>query len=194
MRRLFAILISAFLVIGFAPLANADGGTDLNPDRASTAFTASALTPCADNARFQERARGANTPQAIARFDRYSQASCGDDGLPHLIIGPTIEPFGANILRGHEGDVLIPAHIFVYVAGIIGWSGREYLKSVRGAKDAADKEIFFDPDLLRDALVKGARWPLMADQEGKSGELRESDNKITVSPRSSSPYPPPNTL
>ncbi len=183
MRRIFAILLSAFLVFSFAPLANAESGPDLNPDRDSTTFTASALTSCADNPRFQERASAATTDQAVARFDRYSKALCGDDGLPHLIIGPTIEPFGAMFMRGHEGDLLIPAHIFVYVAGIIGWTGREYLKASRAAKDAADKEIFLDPDILRSALAKGAQWPLMADKEGRSGELRASDNHITVSPR-----------
>jgi photosystem I subunit 3 len=105
------------------------------------------------------------------------------DRITHLIIGPTIEPFGAAFMRGHEGDVLIPAHIFIYVAGIIGWSGREYLKMSRASKDAAEKEIFLDPDLVREALFKGATWPLQADKEGKSGELRESDNNSTVSPR-----------
>ncbi len=181
MRRLFAFLLSAFLVLGLAPIANA--GPELNPDRDSTTFTATGLTQCSENARFQERANSASTPQAIARFERYGQASCGDDGLPHLIVAPTIEPFGAAANRGHEGDVLIPGHIFLYVAGIIGWSGREYLKLSRASKDAADKEIFLDPDILRIALVKGAQWPLEADKEGKSGELRESDNNITVSPR-----------
>lgn len=181
MRRLFAILLSSFLVLGFAPLANA--GAEFNPDRDSTNFQASGLTLCSENARFQERSRAATTDQAIARFERYSKASCGDDGLPHLIIAPTIEPFGALANRGHEGDLLIPGHIFLYVAGIIGWSGREYLKAIRGSKDAADREIFFDPDVLRDSLFKGAQWPLMADKEGKSGELRESDDKIYVSPR-----------
>ena len=38
MRRLFAILISAFLVLGFAPLANAATGAALNADRADTTF------------------------------------------------------------------------------------------------------------------------------------------------------------
>ncbi len=183
MRRIFAILLSAFLVIGFAPLAKADTGAQFNPDRASTTFPVSGLTPCAENSRFQERASAAATPKDIARFDRYSKASCGEDGLPHLIIAPTIEPFGALYNRGHEGDLLIPGHIFIYVAGIIGWSGREYLKLSRASKDAADKEIFLDPDLVREALFKGAQWPLMADAEGKSGELRESDNNITISPR-----------
>ncbi len=183
MRRLFAILLSGFLILGLAPLVNAEAGPELNPDRESTAFQAEGLTPCSDNARFQQRANAASTPQAIARFERYSQASCGDDGLPHLIIAPTLEPFGAIANRGHEGDVLIPGHIFLYVAGIIGWSGREYLKLSRASKDAADKEIFLDPDLMRIALFKGAQWPLEADKEGRSGALRETDDKITVSPR-----------
>ena len=150
MRRLFSILLSAFLLLGLAPMANA--GAALNPDRASTEFTASALTPCSENARFQERANGATTQQAIARFERYSKASCGDDGLPHLIISPTIEPFGARAMRHHEGDVLIPAHIFIYVAGIIGWSGREYLRESKKIKNPADNEIFIDFSLARQSL------------------------------------------
>ncbi len=182
MRRFFAILLSAFLVIGFAPVANA--GPDLNPDRESTSFTASALTTCSENARFQERASAASTPQDVARFERYGKASCGDDGLPHLIIAPTLEPFGALANRGHEGDVLIPAHIFIFVAGIIGWAGREYLRAARASSDPVDKELFFDPDLLRDALVKGARWPELADKESRGGDLRESNKNITCSPES----------
>ena len=172
MRRLFAILISALLVFGFAPAVKAEisdyhGG----------------LTPCSQSARFQERAKAAVSDQDIARFDRYSKAVCGDDGLPHLIVPATIEPFGAAAFRGHEGDVLIPGHIFLYVAGIIGWSGREYLKGARKSKNPAEMEIFLDWDLLQSSLIKGAQWPLMADKEGRSGELRENDNNITVSPR-----------
>ncbi len=185
MRRLFAILLSVFLVFGLAPIAaNAAQGAALNPDRADTTFVANGLTTCSENARFQERASLASTPKDIARFERYGKASCGDEGLPHLIIGPTIEPFGALSMRGHEGDVLIPAHIFVFVAGIIGWSGREYLKLARASKDSADKEIFIDSDLLKTALIKGAQWPFAANKEGRGGELRESNKNITTSPES----------
>ena len=184
MRRLFAILISTFLFFGFVPLANAESGPEFNPDRESTAFTASALTKCSENSRFQQRASEASTDQAVARFDRYGEALCGDDGLPHLIIGPTIEPFGALAMRGHEGDVLIPAHIFIFVAGLIGWSGREYLKLARQSKNPAEKEIFLDPDLMREALFMGSRWPERADIEARSGQLREDNKKITTSPES----------
>ena len=184
MRRLFAILLSAFLVVGFAPLANAATGPALNADRADTTFIESGLSLCSENARFQERASAASTPQAVARFERYGRVNCGDDGLPHLIIAPTIDPFGALYMRGFEGNVLIPAHIFVGVCGIIGWAGREYLKLARESGDAVDKEIFIDSELLQKALIKGAQWPFNANSQGRSGQLRESNKNITTSPES----------
>ncbi len=46
MRRLFAVLISALLIFGFAPVAKAD---------------VAGLTPCAESARFQQRAAAATT-------------------------------------------------------------------------------------------------------------------------------------
>ena len=66
MRRLFALALSALLVFGFAPVAKAD---------------VAGLTPCSESARFQQRASAATTPQAKARFEMYSQAVCGEDGL-----------------------------------------------------------------------------------------------------------------
>ena len=179
MRRLFSILLSAFLLLGIAPTVNA-AGEALNADRASTEFTASALTPCAENSRFQERASSASTAKDIARFERYSKASCGDDGLPHLFIGATIEPFGALANRHHEGDILIPAHIFIYIAGIIGWSGREYLRASKKLKNPAENEIFIDFALARQCLIKGAAWPVEANKQGRSGDLREKDENITL--------------
>ncbi len=180
MSRIFSILLSAFLFLGFVPLANAQSGPELNADRGSTEFTASALQQCSENARFQERASAASTPKDIARFERYSKASCGDDGLPHLLIGPTIEPFGALLSRGHEGDLLIPAHIFIYIAGIIGWSGREYLRESKKLKNPAENEIIIDFALARKCLVKGAAWPIEANKQGRNGDLREKDENISL--------------
>ena len=179
MRRLFSILLSAFLLLGLAPMVNA-AGEAVNADRASTEFIASGLTSCSENARFQERASSATTPKDIARFERYSKASCGDDGLPHLIIGATIEPFGALANRHHEGDILIPAHIFIYVAGIIGWSGREYLRASKKLKNPAENEIFIDFALARQCLIKGAAWPIEANKQGRNGDLREKDENISL--------------
>ena len=65
-------------------------------------------------------------------------------------------------------------------AGIIGWSGREYVRAVRGKKNAAEYEIIIDTDLAWQCLKRGAAWPLQANREGKNGELREKDNNVTL--------------
>tara|TARA_B100000700_G_C14840107_1_gene758800 strand:+ start:167 stop:742 length:576 start_codon:yes stop_codon:yes gene_type:complete len=178
--RLFGILLSAFLLLGIAPTVNAAKGAVLNNDRPPTDFSSAALTPCSENARFQERASAASTTKDIARFERYSKASCGEDGLPHLLIGPPIEPFGALLNRGHEGDLLIPGVMFIYIAGIIGWSGREYLRYSRTQKNPAEYEIIIDTKVAWQCIKKGAAWPLHANREGKNGDLRESDKNVSL--------------
>ena len=180
MARLFGILLSVLIFIGFAPTANAAKGAVLNKDRPPTDFSASALTPCSDNARFQARASAATTPKDIARFQRYSKASCGDDGLPHLLIGPPIEPFGALLNRGHEGDLLIPGIMFIYIAGIIGWAGREDLRYSKTQKNPAEYEIIIDTNIAWQSLKKGAAWPLHAHREATTGDLRESDKNVSL--------------
>ena len=110
------------------------------------------LTPCSESARFQQRAAAATTPQAKARFEMYSQASCGEDGLPHLIVDGR---------WSHAGDFVYPGIMFLYVAGCIGWAGREYLKATRG-KTAAQYEIFIDRSIAIKSLLAAATWPLAA--------------------------------
>ena len=180
MKFFFSIIISFFLFLGITPIALAAKGQVLNPDRASTEFTASALNNCSENTKFFERASSAKTQKDITRFERYGKAACGDDGLPHLIIGPPLEPFGALLNRGHEGDLLIPGVLFIYIAGIIGWSGREYLIESKKTKNPAELEIIIDLDLARKCLVKGDQWPLLANKQGRNGDLREKDNNITL--------------
>ena len=159
MRRLFALALSALLVFGFAPVAKAD---------------VAGLTPCSESARFQQRASAASTPQAKARFDMYSEAVCGEDGLPHLIVDGRWD---------HAGDFVYPGLMFLYVAGCIGWSGRESLKATRGTKEQYMKEIQIDFQLALKSLIASATWPLAAVREFTSGKLLEDDSKITVSPR-----------
>ena len=159
MRRLFAALLSALLVFGFAPVAKAD---------------VAGLTPRAESARFQQRAAAATTPQAKARFEMYSQASCGEDGLPHLIVDGR---------WSHAGDFVYPGLMFLYITGCIGWAGREYLKATRGTKEQYMKEIQIDLPLALKSLIASATWPLAAVREFTSGKLLEDDSKITVSPR-----------
>jgi len=159
MRRLFAVLISALLLFGFAPVAKAD---------------VAGLTPCSESARFEQRAAAAATPQAKARFAMYSQAVCGTDGLPHLIVDGRLS---------HAGDFIIPGIAFLYIAGCIGWAGRSYLIAIRGDKDATMKEIQIDLPLAFKSTLGAATWPIAAFAEFSGGKLTESDSKVTVSPR-----------
>ena len=159
MRRLFAVVLSAFLLLGFAPMVHADIG---------------GLTPCAENTRFQQRANGATTAQAKRRFEMYSKALCGADGLPHLVVDGR---------WSHAGDFIIPGIAFLYIAGCIGWAGRNYLRAIRNDKDAAMKEIQIDLPLALKSTLAAATWPLAAFGELTSGKLLESDDKVTVSPR-----------
>ncbi|MFM8675443.1 MAG: Photosystem I reaction center subunit III [Vulcanococcus sp.] len=159
MRRLFAVLLSALLIFGFAPVAKAD---------------VAGLTPCSESARFQQRAAAASTDQAKARFAMYSQASCGADGLPHLIVDGRLS---------HAGDFIIPGIAFLYIAGCIGWAGRNYLRAIRNDKDAAMKEIQIDLPLAFKSTLGAAQWASAAVGECTSGKLLESDDKVTVSPR-----------
>nr|YP_002049385.1 Photosystem I reaction center subunit III (PsaF) [Paulinella chromatophora]ACB43175.1 Photosystem I reaction center subunit III (PsaF) [Paulinella chromatophora] len=159
MRRFFAVLLSALLILGFAPVAKAG---------------VAGLTPCNESARFQQRASNASTPQAKARFDLYSQALCGEDGLPHLIVDGR---------WSHAGDFIIPGIMFLYINGCIGWAGRTYLTAIRNDKNATMKEIQIDLPLAFKSCIAAAAWPLAAFGEFTSGKLTEDEYKITVSPR-----------
>ena len=158
MKRLFAALLSAVLLFGFAPAAHAD---------------VAGLTLCADSPRFQERAATAVTEQAKARFSMYSQASCGDDGLPRLIVDGRLS---------HAGDFLIPSLLFLYMAGWIGWAGRSYMMAIRG-KGSQMKEIQIDTSLAISCALSAAKWPVDATAQMLSGDMFADDTQITVSPR-----------
>ncbi|MCT0217492.1 Photosystem I reaction center subunit III [Synechococcus sp. CS-1329] len=159
--RLCAVLLSAFLLVGFAPVASAEASV-------------AGLTPCAESARFQQRASAAQTDQAKARFNVYSQSLCGDDGLPHLIVDGRFS---------HASDFLIPGLLFLYIAGTIGWAGRSYLMAIRGSKDATMREIQIDMPLAFKSTLGAAVWPLAAFNEFVGGKMIEADSKVTVSPR-----------
>ena len=72
--------------------------------------------------------------------------------------------------------------MFLYIAGCIGWAGREYLKATRG-KNAAMNEIQIDTAIAFKSVLASATWPIAAFGEFTSGKLLESDDKVTVSPR-----------
>lgn len=159
MRRLFALALAICLWFGFAPLASAD---------------IAGLTPCSESEAFLARAEQATTPKAQARFERYSAALCGEDGLPHLIVDGRFS---------HAGDFIIPGIMFLYIAGWIGWAGRSYLIEVKKRKNPAENEIFIDTALALSCSMGAATWPLAAFGEFTSGQLTVSDSTITTSPR-----------
>jgi photosystem I subunit 3 len=150
MRRLFALVLAVCLWFGFASIAPAD---------------ASVLTPCSQSEAFNARAALATTPQEKARFERYSAAMCGEEGLPHLT------------------DNIIPGIMFIYIAGWIGWAGRSYLIEVRKRKNPAMDEIFIDTKLAISCSMGAAAWPLKAFGELTSGALTAKEGTFTTSPR-----------
>ncbi|GIM02381.1 hypothetical protein Vretimale_7261, partial [Volvox reticuliferus] len=114
------------------------------------------------------------------RFANYAKAGllCGNDGLPHLISDP-----GLALKYGHAGEVFIPTFGFLYVAGYIGYVGRQYLIAARSSSKPTDKEIIIDVPLAVRLAWQGAGWPLAAVQELRAGTLTEKEENITVSPR-----------
>jgi len=160
---------------------------------------AGALVPCATSKAFAKREKNevkalqkrlklyeADSAPALAieksieqtkkRFAMYGKQGllCGADGLPHLVTTGDWK---------HAGEFTLPGIGFLYFAGLIGWAGRSYLIKSRSAKKPADLEIVIDVPVALQCFGEAASWPLKAVQELRTGELTESDDKITVSPR-----------
>jgi photosystem I subunit III len=164
MRRLFALILAICLWSNFAPPAQALGAN---------------LVPCKDSPAFQELAKNARNTTADPesgrkRFERYSQALCGPEGYPHLIVDGRLD---------RAGDFLIPSILFLYIAGWIGWVGRAYLQAIKKLSDTESKEIQIDMGLALPIIGTGFAWPVAAIKELLSGELTAKDSEITVSPR-----------
>ena len=167
MRKLFALILVIGLWLNFAPQALAIGA---------------GLVPCSESPEFLQRAQNAHastdTRPAQARFKYYidNNALCGPEGLPHLI------PDGR---LSHIGDITTPGLLFLYIAGLIGWSGRAYLQAVKKLEGASSesKEVIIDVPLALKCVSSGWLWPLGAVKELLSGELTAKDEEITVSPR-----------
>jgi len=162
MRRLFAAILVVSLWISFAPVASAYN-----------------LVPCKDSPAFKELAKNARSTNgdpasAKARFDRYSEALCGPEGYPHLIVDGNLS---------YAGDFLIPSVLFLYIAGWIGWVGRAYLQAAKKSGTPEEKEIIIDVPMAVKFMLSGFLWPLAALKEITTGEMFAKDDEITVSPR-----------
>jgi len=164
MRRLLALIFALTLWFSCVSAPSAE---------------ASNLVPCKDSKAFQERAAAAvpttdDPASGKKRFERYSQALCGPEGLPHLIVDGSL---------GHAGDFLIPSVLFLYITGWIGWVGRAYLQTIKKGKDPEEKEIIIDVPLAISKMLFGFSWPLLALKELTTGELTAKEEEIPVSPR-----------
>jgi photosystem I subunit 3 len=170
MQRFVAVVcafaLSLTLWLGFASPVKAD--------------TLSHLTPCSESAAFNQRAKNfrnttSDPMSGQKRAAAYSDALCGPEGLPRLIVDGRLD---------HAGDFLIPGVMFLFIAGWIGWVGRAYLIAVRkDPKTAAMKEIIIDVPLALKLMLGGFAWPLAALKEFSSGELIVKDGEVPISPR-----------
>jgi len=191
MKRLFGLILVISLWFGVSLAAT---------PAAYAEFSFNALTPCASseafvsrlqtevdgyNARLENFAVGSGPAEYLkgkiakteARFAKYADSGllCGEDGLPHLISDGRLD---------RAGEFTIPALMFLYIAGWIGWVGRAYLISIhKDSATATQKEILIDVPLAVKCMLTGFAWPLAAIKEFTTGELVVPENEVTVSPR-----------
>ncbi len=160
MKRLFALVLTLFIWFSIVPAASAENAS---------------LVPCSESPAFQERMKSSPDSYYFNKpFEAYAQHElCGEDGLPHLVLDRL----------DRAGDVLLPIGIFLYVAGLIGWTGRSYLRATKKGPSPEQKEIFIDLPLALQSVLKGLTWPALAVQELLSGELTAKEGDIPVSPR-----------
>lgn len=164
MRRLLALFFAITLWFSCTTAASAD---------------VAGLVPCKDSKAFQQRAAAArvttdNPDSGKNRFGRYSEALCGPEGLPHLVVDGRLS---------RAGDFLIPSILFLYIAGWIGWVGRSYLQTIKKSKDPELKEVIIDVPLAVGKMLTGFSWPLLALKELTTGELTAKEEEIPVAPR-----------
>jgi photosystem I subunit 3 len=159
----------------------------------------SGLTPCKDSAVFKRRldqsvkklegrltnydegtpaylALRAQIERTEARFDKYGKQGllCGADGLPHLI---------TDGRWSHAGEFILPAMVFLYTTGWIGWVGRSYLQFTKTTDKPNENEIIIDVPVAIGMMSSGFLWPLSAWNELVSGKLIVPGNEVTISPR-----------
>jgi photosystem I subunit 3 len=183
-QSIIAIIISTFLFTSLTPEANAN-------------FTA--LVPCKESPAFQKRLKSSvkklenrlklYTPETKeakflekeieatkARFERYENSTllCGKEGLPRII---------ASGQWDHAGEFTIPAILFLYITGWIGWVGRKYLRYASGTTNPTENEIIINVPIALTIMNSGFLWPVEAWKEFTSGDLLASKDDVTVSPR-----------
>jgi len=109
--------------------------------------------------------------------DAYGNRLCGkNDGRPRVISTGEIN---------ERGSVVVPALMFLYIAGWIGWSGRSYLARTRNIK----AEINLDVPLALTCMASAFAFPVAAWQEIVNGTLVAADKDIIDTGRASNRQP-----
>jgi photosystem I subunit 3 len=157
------------------------------------------LTPCKDSTAFQKRLTTSvkklenrlklYTPNSKesdfllkeiestkTRFERYRSSNllCGKEGLPRII---------ASGQWDHANEFVIPGILFIYITGWIGWVGRKYVQYASTTENPFENEIIINVPVAISIINSGFLWPVNAWKEFVSGDLLETDDNVTVSPR-----------
>lgn len=110
------------------------------------------------------------------RFERYSASTllCGKEGLPRII---------ASGQWDHANEFVIPGILFLYITGWIGWSGRKYIRYASTTENPFENEIIINVPIALSIMNSGFLWPVEAWKEFTTGDLLESEDNVTISPR-----------
>ena len=78
---------------------------------------------------------------------------------------------------------MLPAILFIYITGYIGWSGRSYLQYTKKTDKPSENEIIINVPVAIGMMSASFLWPVAAWKELVSDELLVPSNEVTVSPR-----------
>jgi len=152
------------------------------------------LNKCKDNKKFKKSQKNEvlkyerlqkkykNNPFTVQRLDKmiadakrrneaYGDLLCGKrDGNPRTIANGEI-----NVRR----SVVLPGFAFLYIAGWIGWTGREYLLRTR----SKEKELYIDLPLFAQCSASGFAWPVRSWIDIVNGKFTVPDEDLHYSGR-----------
>jgi len=193
MRVKFQSLLSQIIVFSIFTLSF----FSVNPKEAKAEFNN--LIPCKDSQAFEKRlntevkklenrlkfytpeSKEANSlineiEATKARFERYKNSTllCGKEGLPRII---------ASGQWNHANEFVIPAILFLYITGWIGWVGRKYLIYASKTENSFENEIIINTPIAFSIATSGFLWPIESWNEFKNGNLVAKEEEVTVSPR-----------
>ncbi len=148
-----------------AALAAADEQIAKATDRAVPTFTIIPGITGGQTLKQEWQAKKASLQDKFARYEKPGVLCGTEDGNPRLIADGRLD---------HLGDFIIPSILFLYVAGALGWAGRDYLIK---ANRNANMEIMIDTPKAIQSLVVGLLWPAQAIPAILSGSIRDDSVK-----------------